>query len=174
MGVQTPIVALTAAAMQGDREKCIQAGCDDYTSKPIHGPRLVELVARYTRSAGGRRVLLVDDNVDLCRLTSTLLEMNGHQVRIAHTGRAGLESAREFQPHAVLLDLGLPDMNGLQVGAQLRAMPELDRTLLIALSGHGEPEDRRRTQAAGFDHHVVKPASAAELQKLILEGTVAR
>jgi two-component system CheB/CheR fusion protein len=205
-GIQTPIIALTAAAMQGDRERCIQAGCDDYTSKPIHGARLVELVARYTQhvtpaeltrrredrraspallrrksrqeimatakptQTAGRRVLLVDDNADVCNLMTLLFEMNGHDVRVAHTGRSALSLAREFRPQAVLLDLGLPDMNGLEVVAQLREMPELEQTVLIALSGRGEPEDRRLTQAAGFHHHVVKPASADELERLILNG----
>jgi DNA-binding response OmpR family regulator len=94
-------------------------------------------------------------------------------VRVAHTGWSALASAREFRPQAVLLDLGLPDMNGLEVVAKLREMPEIEHAVLIALSGRGEPEDRRLTQAAGFHHHVVKPASADELERLIMNGNVA-
>jgi CheY-like chemotaxis protein len=201
LGVQTPIIALTAAAMQGDRERCIQAGCDDYTAKPIHGVRLVEMVARYTHSTrpvkpqrrpelpfasldrksepiahvsnahrARRRVLLVDDNRDICKLMSMLLEMNGHEVRIAHSGDAAIASVREFTPDAVLLDLGLPDMTGLEVAAQFREMPELSGAVLIALSGRGEAEDRRRTKAAGFHHFVLKPAAPEELERLIADG----
>jgi two-component system CheB/CheR fusion protein len=199
-GIETPIIALTAAAMQGDRERCIQAGCDDYTAKPIHGPRLVDLVARYTRRVSGedlerrrqrlqsthdwswsqttrapaprprRRVLLVDDNPDICTLMSLLLEMNGHEVRTVHTGHAAISSAREFTPDAVLLDLGLPDMSGLEVAVQFRDMPEMKNSILIALSGRGEAEDRRRTREAGFHHHVLKPAAPEELERLIADG----
>jgi CheY-like chemotaxis protein len=114
---------------------------------------------------------VVDDNADMCHLMSMLLEISGHQVRIVHTGCDAVDSAREFLPDAVLLDLGLPDMSGLEVCAKFREMPELQKTLLIALSGRGEVDDRRRTEAAGFHHHLVKPTSADELEKLILNGT---
>jgi PAS domain S-box-containing protein len=199
-GIQTPIIALTAAAMQGDRERCIQAGCDDYTAKPIHGPRLVEMVARCTPGASAedrdfrreplhasqelswnettrtpaprrpRRVLLVDDNPDICTLMSILLQMNGHEVRTAHSGHAAITAAREFTPDVVLLDLGLPDMSGLEVAVQFRDMPQTQNSILIALSGRGEPEDRRRTREAGFHHHVLKPAAPEELERLIADG----
>jgi CheY-like chemotaxis protein len=109
----------------------------------------------------------VDDSPDACNLLSMLLETQGHQVRIASTGRGAVAAAREFRPEAVLLDLGLPDISGLEVAVQLQQMPELGQVLLIALSGRDGPDDRRRTRAAGFHHHLVKPARVEELEQLL-------
>ena len=121
----------------------------------------------------GRRVLVVDDNADAADSLSFLLEMFGHQVRTAHDGPAGLAAAAEFRPDVVFLDLGMPGMDGYQVAARLRGDPALSGVTLVALTGWGHDDDRRRTREAGFDHHLVKPVDADELRQLLAGGPAA-
>ena len=90
-----------------------------------------------------------------------LLEAVGHEVRMAHTGPAALGAARDFRPSAVRQDIGLPGLSGYEVAKRLRAEPGLEMMVLIALTGWGAVEDRRRTAEAGFDHHLAKPAKPA-------------
>jgi PAS domain S-box-containing protein len=110
-----------------------------------------------------RRVLVIDDNVDAAESLALLLRVSGHEVRTAHDGPAGLEAALAFRPEVVLLDIGLPGMNGYEVARRLRAAAELREVLLVALTGYGQEEDRRRSREAGFDRHLVKPAAPDEL-----------
>jgi CheY-like chemotaxis protein len=119
-------------------------------------------------AAHGRplRILIVDDSPDACTVMSMLLEMSGHDVRTAHSGRAALDVARATSPHVVLLDLGLPDLSGYEVCRRLREQPETQAAVLIAWSGRAEPEDLARSRDAGFDHHVLKPADLEELEAL--------
>jgi PAS domain S-box-containing protein len=117
--------------------------------------------------APSRRVLVIDDNTDVTGTLSEALELLGHDVRIANRGDAGLSLARAFRPDVVICDLGLPEMDGYAVAAELRADPALRDVRLIALSGYARAEDRRRTAAAGFDHHVAKPAELHALCRLI-------
>ena len=114
-----------------------------------------------------RRVLVVDDNVDAAETLGELLTSLGAEVRIANSGASAIDIAGEFRPEAVLLDIGMPDMDGYEVARRLRAMPQFAKTLLIALTGWGQDQDRRHSRAAGFDHHVVKPPDLARLIKLI-------
>ncbi|MGZ9109233.1 MAG: chemotaxis protein CheB [Micavibrio sp.] len=114
-----------------------------------------------------RRILVVDDNVDSAKTIALLLELHGHEVQTVFDGQTALKVVQKFLPHIVLLDIGLPGMNGYEVVKQLRTMPELRETLLIALSGYGQAEDRRRSKDAGFDHHLVKPADLDQLNVLI-------
>jgi len=114
-----------------------------------------------------RRVLIVDDNVDAAESVAMLLQTANHDVRVAHDGLAALSIAREFAPDVVLLDIGLPRMDGYAVARALRAEPSLNGVRLIALSGYGQDDDRRRSQEAGFDHHLVKPVEPAALETLI-------
>jgi two-component system CheB/CheR fusion protein len=114
-----------------------------------------------------RRVLVVDDNVDSAESLVALLGIAGHQVRIAFDGREAVEIARTFAPDVVLLDIGLPGMDGCAVAGVLRADPIASRSLLIAVSGYGQEADRRRTREAGFDHHLVKPVRPEVLRALL-------
>ena len=118
-------------------------------------------------AARGLKVLLVEDNADSAEMLSVLLQIGGHEVRTAYDGAAALETAREFQPQAVLCDIGLPGMNGYEVAERLREQPAFRRTPLIALTGYGQEEARRRAQAAGFDHHLVKPVEPEALEALL-------
>ncbi|MGZ5075194.1 MAG: hybrid sensor histidine kinase/response regulator [Methylobacter sp.] len=115
------------------------------------------------------RILLVDDNRDAAESLALLLKIEGHQVRTAYDGPAALELARAEWPEVILLDIGLPGMNGYLVAQELRRHRELERTLLIALTGYGQSEDREKSCAAGFDAHLVKPLDLEMLRKLLAE-----
>jgi two-component system CheB/CheR fusion protein len=113
------------------------------------------------------RVLVVDDNSDSAESIALLLELNGHDVRMAHDGPAALEIARSFHPQVVVLDIGLPGMDGYEVAKRLRSEAPMQNVILIALTGYGQSEDRQRSIAAGFNHHLVKPVDPEVLQTLI-------
>ena len=117
--------------------------------------------------AAPRRVLVVDDNVDAARSLEMMLGLMGHDVRTSHDGPEALAQARAFRPELVLLDIGLPSMSGYDVCRALRAEPWGDEAVLVALTGWGQEEDRRRSDEAGFDDHVVKPVSAERLADLL-------
>jgi DNA-binding response OmpR family regulator len=114
------------------------------------------------------RVLVVDDNVDAANSLALMLDAFGMEVATAHGGRAAVEAARRFAPDAVLLDLGLPDLGGLEVGRQLRQMLG-EKVLLVAVTAWGRPEDLRRTWEAGFNRHFLKPADPEQVLKLLSE-----
>ena len=110
---------------------------------------------------------MVDDNEDAAESLALLLRLAGHDVRTGHDGPAALRLARELRPQAVLLDLGLPGMDGYEVARQLRRESGADGPLLVAVSGYGQEEDRRRSRAAGFDYHLVKPADPVQVERLL-------
>ena len=114
-----------------------------------------------------RTVLLVDDNEDATRALALLLEYGGFTVVTAHDGAEALARAAEVDPDIVLLDLGLPIIDGYRVAESLRARGDCDRVLLIAISGYGQPNDRARSAEAGFDHHLVKPIDCTALLDLL-------
>lgn len=116
--------------------------------------------------AAPRRILVVDDNRDGARTLSMLLQLDGHQVNTAHDGPAALETADAWQPDVVLLDIGLPGMDGLEVARRLRNNPQHAEVLLIAISGYGQDDDQLRSQEAGIAAHLVKPVDLAALQRL--------
>jgi CheY-like chemotaxis protein len=118
-----------------------------------------------------RRVLVVDDNVDAANTMALLLRLAGHDVRTAHDGPSAIDAARTHPPEVILLDIGLPGMDGYEVARRLRASPTLDGCVLVALTGYGQEEDRRRSWAAGFDHHLVKPVEPQSLTELLAECT---
>ncbi len=119
--------------------------------------------------AGGGRVLVVDDNVDMATILSSMLRHKGYTVRTAHTGPEGLAIAQEWPPRFVLLDIGLPGLDGYEVARRLRIHPSTADVRLIALTGYGQASDIVLTREAGFDAHLVKPYEFAELEKLMLE-----
>jgi signal transduction histidine kinase/CheY-like chemotaxis protein len=119
-----------------------------------------------------RRVLVVDDNVSTAETMAALLQMNGHELRVANDGPTAVEIAAGFNPDVVLLDIGMPGMNGYQVAKTLRQMPGLEQTLLVALSGYGQEDDLRCSREAGFHHHLVKPAPLGAVEELVASGTV--
>jgi CheY-like chemotaxis protein len=117
-----------------------------------------------------RKVLVVDDNRDAANTLKLLLESDGHDVRIATDGVSGLEAARQYQPDCVLLDIGLPRLNGYELAATLRADPQLQHVVIVAITGYGQAHDRARTAAVGFDHHLVKPVQFSALQEIFRTG----
>jgi len=116
----------------------------------------------------GRRILVVDDNKDSADSLRMLLRLKGNDVRTAYDGLAALEAAEEFKPELVLLDIGLPKLNGYEVAGRIRKQPWGRDVILVALTGWGQDEDRRRTEEAGFNIHIVKPLDVAELEKQLL------
>jgi two-component system CheB/CheR fusion protein len=115
-----------------------------------------------------RRVLVVDDNVDAAESLAMLLRVQRHEVRTAHDGPAALDAAAAFRPEVVLLDIGLPRMDGYEVARRLRGQADSQMTLLVALTGYGQDDDRRRAAEAGFDAYLVKPADPAALHNLLV------
>jgi len=115
------------------------------------------------------RILVVDDNQDAAQATAVLLELAGHEVKAVGDGHDALASAPVFAPHVVLLDIGLPRLDGYAVARELRTLDETSSACLIALTGYGQPADRGRAMEAGFDHHLTKPADPDELLRLIQE-----
>jgi PAS domain S-box-containing protein len=116
-----------------------------------------------------RRILVVDDNVDSAMSLRMMLDLLGHESAIAHDGLAALEVAEKFQPDVILLDIGLPTLNGYEVCRRIREQPWSQQMAIIALTGWGQDEDRRRSSEAGFDHHLIKPVERASLEKLLGE-----
>jgi two-component system CheB/CheR fusion protein len=117
-----------------------------------------------------RCVLVVDDNVDAAESLAILLRTQGHEVRTARDGPTALQEAGVFLPEVILLDIGLPRMDGYEVARRLREQEGLKKARLVALTGHGQEEDRRKAFEVGFDAHLVKPADLAELQEVLACG----
>jgi PAS domain S-box-containing protein len=113
------------------------------------------------------RILLVDDNVDSAGSLAMLLEASGHEVQIAHDGPTALQAAIDNRPDFMLLDIGLPGMDGNEVAKRIRQQSKLENVVLIAMTGYGQESDRKRSQEAGFNHHLVKPVKLATLEKLL-------
>jgi CheY-like chemotaxis protein len=123
--------------------------------------------AQPTTATQRRRILVVDDNQDAANVLSMMLRLMGHETRIAHDGLAAVEQAQNFRPQLVLLDLGMPKLNGYEAAQRIRQQPWGEEMVLVAVTGWGQEDDRRRVHEAGFDHHLVKPADVAALQALV-------
>jgi signal transduction histidine kinase/CheY-like chemotaxis protein len=118
-------------------------------------------------SPAGLRVLVVDDNRDVADSTASIMRMSGCDVHVAYDGKAALESVQRLHPDAVLLDIGLPTIDGYLVAEHIRAQPEYVDTMIVAVSGYGQEQDRLRSKSVGFDYHVVKPIDPTVLAGLI-------
>lgn len=114
-----------------------------------------------------RRILVVDDNVDSAECMALLLRQSGHEVQLAHDGLTAIEAAQTFHPQVVLLDIGLPELDGYEVARRLREHPEMGKAILIAITGYGRAEDHRLSKQAGFDHHLVKPVDPDAVEALV-------
>jgi signal transduction histidine kinase len=143
----------------------------------VPAPSVVELSLNGKHSApqeaGGLRILVVDDNRDSAHSLALLLETQGHVVQTAYDGLAALEAVEEFEPDAVVLDIGLPRLNGYDAARRIRAQPRPKPLLLVALTGYGHEDNRIQAQAAGFDHHLVKPVDLDILQQLLTSHALA-
>jgi CheY-like chemotaxis protein len=116
-----------------------------------------------------RRIMVVDDNLDSAETMAELVRIWGYDVRTAHDGPAAIDTARGFRPHVVLLDVGLPGMDGYELARRLRA-EGLAGDLLVSVTGYGQEDDRRRAEEAGFDHHLTKPVDPDTLQRLVSQA----
>ena len=133
-------------------------------------PSAEPTAAEESRSAqpiGRHQVLVVEDNVYAAKSFATLLRLDGHEVQVAHDGMEALEMADAFRPDVILLDIGLPGIDGYEVARRLRAQHEFNDTQIIAMTGYGQPEDRRRSREAGIDHHLVKPVKIDFVRALL-------
>ncbi len=124
-------------------------------------------------SRSGVRVLVVEDNVDAALTLADLLTLWGYEVRVVHDGLAALEVAPDYRPEAVLLDIGLPKMDGYGVARWLRAQPPLAGVLIVGVTGYGQERDRQLSREAGFDHHLVKPVDLTLLRRLLADASQA-
>jgi two-component system CheB/CheR fusion protein len=142
-------------------------GSEFFVRLPLFRPA----ASRSTRdtASGRQRILLVDDNRDLAESMGELLTHMGYEVRVAFSGEEALCLARELEPHAVILDIGLPDMDGCEVARQLREDPRFERTLLVAMTGYGITGDETDSRAAGFDRQLVKPVASAAVRQVLVE-----
>jgi PAS domain S-box-containing protein len=144
------------------------------TTAPARSAAIAMQAHAAPQSGAGLRVLVVDDNVDLAQSTATLLDLWGHEVGVVHNGQDVLFKAPAFAPDVILLDIGLPGMDGFEVARRIRATPELADVRLVAVTGYGQDDDRARTVHAGFDAHLTKPVQPEVLRELLASGPAAR
>ena len=121
------------------------------------------------RSVAPRRVLIVDDNRDAAESLAMLLDIAGHATHVAHDGLAAIEAAEAFRPQVVLLDIGLPKLSGHDAARRIRQQPWGRDMLLVALTGWGQDDDRRKSMETGFDHHLVKPIDLESLNAVLAD-----
>lgn len=160
--------------MHGGNIEVFSAGLNQGSEFVVNLPQMMPVVTSTTLStesgvsAQKLRILVVDDYQDIAKSLAMLLEIHGHQVFMANAGPAALDIARAERPNIILMDIGLPGMDGYEVAQELRRNSELAQTLLIAMTGYGRPEDRERARAAGFDEHLIKPVNHEMLLKLLI------
>ena len=153
------------------RSEGLAKGCEFVVRLPvvIGASKPLKLTNDGEQSAkSSLRILIVDDNVDLVHVLSLLLETIGNEIRVAHNGQEGVEMAEEFRPDVIVLDIGLPVLNGYEACRRIREQSWGKNVVLIASTGWGGTEDRRRSQEAGFDHHMVKPVDMQAMMKILI------
>jgi CheY-like chemotaxis protein len=122
---------------------------------------------RIVGASGGARIVLVEDHPDAAESLALLLELLGHRVRVFSEGAAALAAASTDPPDLMVVDIGLPGIDGYEIARRVRRDPLLRHAVLIALTGYGSDDDRRESKAAGFDHHLVKPVEPRALEELV-------
>ncbi len=179
-----PVIALTASAMRGDRERFLAAGCDDYISKPVQVAELLEKVAAHYPSnhaatktndqpasqpprRATKTILIIEDNPDSARLALRALKPYGYRLLYAPDGESGLAMAAKEKPDLILLDLGLPDLEGQTLAALLRGIPGLAHVPLIAVTAWPPDTAVRMAKAYGCDGCISKPISPREFPSQI-------
>lgn len=125
-------------------------------------------------SAAAFRILVADDNVDAASCLAVLLEAMGNETRIAHDGIEAVRLAEAFQPDIILLDIGMPGLNGFDACSRIRAQPSSQGVFIVALTGWTQEETKQRSQQAGFDCYVIKPVESAMLEKILRDFAVKR
>jgi signal transduction histidine kinase/CheY-like chemotaxis protein len=165
----------TLVEMHGGRVEAHSDGPGTGTEFVVSLPALEDSLAEpqpagALREMPARRVMIVDDNRDAAEMLGALLEALGAIVQVVDSGRAALDMLDGFDPDAVLLDIGMPEMDGYEVARRLRAQPDRAGTLLIALTGWGQDQDQENAKAAGFNHHLVKPPDIDRLRELLIES----
>jgi signal transduction histidine kinase/CheY-like chemotaxis protein len=156
------------------RSEGLGAGSEFEISLPIVGdPVKDKPLENAAATQGSSRVLIVEDNADAAESMHMLLELLGHQVRVAPDGFVALDILAENTFDVIIVDIGLPAMDGYTLAGHIRALPAAGNIRLVALTGYGQDEDRRRALAAGFDHHIVKPVDIDRLQALLADRSTA-
>ena len=136
-------------------------GLADHTQPPSPPQETVEPSGPYLR------VLVVDDNVDAAKLMAMLVKAAGHDTQTAHDGPTAVQAALDYRPDVMLLDIGLPKMNGYEVAKRIRKEPVLEHVVLVAMTGYGQEDDRKRSLEAGFNHHLVKPGDFKDVRAIL-------
>jgi PAS domain S-box-containing protein len=159
--------------MHGGKVTAYSAGSGQGTTFEIRLPRTETIEESQRQLSSGksppRRVLIVDDNIDAANSLSLLVGFEGHETRAVYNAEDALSNVETFRPSIILLDIGLPRMDGYEVAGRIRAMPSGKAIRLVAVTGYGQPDDRQRTREAGFDIHLVKPIDLAALERLLSE-----
>lgn len=159
----------TAGGQQPRREAAPERGATDMVRLPLARQAAASAtpVSQAVRDGARTRILVVDDNQDAAESMAMLLEVLGAEVHAVHGGAAALEILPAYRPDLVLLDIGMPGMDGYEVAQRIRRLPGLGGIRLVALTGWGQDEDRRRTEESGFERHLTKPADLAALRTLL-------
>jgi CheY-like chemotaxis protein len=168
-------LAKTLVELHGGMLEAHSPGLGHGSEFVVHLPIIVEisktqppgLAITESTAPTARRILVVDDNIDSAKSLTVLLDLGGHETRSAYDGLEAVEAAISFRPDVVLLDIGLPELNGYDVARKIREQPWGQRVVLVALTGWGQEEDRRRSKEAGFNHHLTKPVDPLALKKLL-------
>ncbi len=165
------VVALLEQNRSGYPVLPVDSRAEEFPTTKVFGgvepPALSAAPDAKSTSASRRRVLVVEDNRDAATSLCVLLELMGHEVRVAYSGPEAVEMAEAWPPEIAISDIGLPGFDGFEVARRLRGQLG-SRPLLVALTGYGRDEDRRQSQAAGFDHHLVKPADPNVIERMLL------
>jgi CheY-like chemotaxis protein len=142
----------------------------------VRVPIAIELCVEFSPASSGaaersarRRVLVVDDNRDTAGSLAMILDMLGNDTRTAHEGAEAVDVAETFRPHVILLDIGMPKMNGYEVARRVREQPWGTQVALVAITGWGQEDLRQRSQEAGFDRHLVKPVEPSSLREVLAD-----